>query len=261
MSQDTSLKPSNAVGQQLRNWARNSLLKLGWDVRRTASYDDAIRADWHRRDLAKWRLIQTYAPQTVLDIGANTGQFAELVRELLPQTRIISFEPLRQCYEALVQQSPSLAPHEVHPYALGESDGIAVIQRNEFSPSSSLLPMESLHKEELPHTASTVAEEIQLRRLDGLAESLALCDPVLIKVDVQGYTVPVLRGGESTIRRACAVVAEVSVRPLYHGEATFDEVYALMTAWGYRYRGNVDQWCSARDGRILQCDCLFEKAE
>lgn len=247
--------------QGLRNWARNSLLKLGWDLRRTRPHRDVVREDWHQRELAKWRLLQTYQPAVVLDIGANTGQFAALVRELLPTTRIISFEPLRECYEALRQQSAALAPHEVLPFALGEADGAATIQHNEFSPSSSLLPIGVLHTEELPHTATMVTEEIQLRRLDGLAESLALSDPLVIKIDVQGYTLPVLRGGQRTIRRARAVIAEVSVRPLYQGEATFDEVYALMKTWGFEYRGNVDQWCSGRDGRILQCDCLFEKVD
>jgi FkbM family methyltransferase len=247
--------------QGLRNWARSSLLKLGWDLRRTVNYEDTVRAEWHRRELVKWRVLHSYQPATLLDIGANTGQFAALVRELLPTTRIISFEPLRECYEALQQQSASLAPHEVWPYALGETDGVTVMQRNDFSPSSSLLAMGELHRTELPHTSNTVNEEIQLRRLDGIANELALNDPLFIKIDVQGYTMPVLRGGENTIRRATAVVAEVSVQSLYHGEATFDDVYALMTQWGFRYRGNVDQWASERDGRILQCDCLFEKVK
>lgn len=245
----------------LRAWIRDSLLKFGWDVRRTSSYANEARVAWRQRELAKWRLIKLYSPATVLDIGANTGQFASLARELIPGARIISFEPLRDCYEALLAQSLTLTPHEVFPYALGESDGVAIMEHNEFSPSSSLLSMELLHKEELPHTAKTVSEEIQLRRLDSLTEAMSLVDPLFIKIDVQGYTAPVLRGGERTVRRANAIVAEISVQPLYHGEATFSEVYSILTSWGFEYRGNVDQWCSERDGRVLQCDCLFEKVE
>jgi len=256
---NSSSTSETSLWQELRNRARSSLLKLGWDVRRAVNQQDTARQKWQQREQEKWRVLQMYQPATVLDIGANTGHFALLTRELLSKTRIISFEPLRDCYEALQRQSASLSPHEVLPYALGETDGVAVIQRNEFSPSSSLLLMGTLHAEELPYTAKTVAEEIQLRRLDGLAESLVLTDPLVVKIDVQGYTLPVLRGGENTIRRAQAVIAEVSVQPLYSGEASFNDVYTLMTQWGFAYRGNVDQWCSQRDGRILQCDCLFEK--
>lgn len=251
---------NESLQQNVRTWLRNGLLSWGWDVRRTASYEVAKRAEWHQRELTKWRLLQTYAPRTILDIGANTGQFAQLARELLPTTRILSFEPLRECFEQLVRRSTELAPFEAYPYALGAADTTQTMNRNEFSPSSSLLPMDQLHKDELPFTAKTVSEEIQIRRLDGLVAQLGLVDPLFIKIDVQGYTEPVLRGGEQVIKRAQAVVAEVSLQPLYRGETTFDEAYALLTAWGFVYRGNVDQWCSERDGRILQCDCLFENA-
>ena len=118
--------------------------------------------------------------------------------------------------------------------------------------------MDCLHQEELPNTVKTVVEDVQIRRLDDLESELLLEDPVFVKIDVQGYTEPVLRGGERVIRRASAIVAEVSVQPLYRGETTFDQVCALLTGWGFVYRGNVDQWSSERDGRILQCDCLFE---
>jgi FkbM family methyltransferase len=251
-------RTSNRFGRSFRTWVRDSLLRCGWDVRRTASYVETRSAEWNRRELAKWRLIQSYSPRTVLDIGANTGQFAQLVRQLLPNSRIISFEPLLQCFEQLTMQQAHLAPFVAYPFALGDKDITTHIHHNHFSPSSSLLTMERLHKEEIPNTAHTVAEEIQVRRLDGIAEELQLEDPVFIKLDVQGYTAPVLRGGEHVVRRACALVAEVSVQPLYQGETTFDQAYKILTEWGFVYRGNVDQWCSERDGRILQCDCLFE---
>lgn len=259
ISSGSSTALRSSLWQELRNCTRNSLLKLGWDVRRVVSHQEAARERSQQREQEKWRLLQVYRPATLLDIGANTGQFAHLARVLLPHARIISFEPLRDCFEVLQQQSTLLSPHEVLPFALGEHDGVTTIHRNAFSPSSSLLPMQELHTDELPQTAKTVAEEIEIRTLDGLADSLALSDPLVVKIDVQGYTLPVLRGGPVTIRRAAAVVAEVSVQPLYHGETTFDEVYSLMKQWGFAFRGNIDQWSSGRDGRILQCDCLFER--
>src|SRR2546421_123255 len=41
--------------------------------------------------------------QTVVDIGANEGQFARLAAELFPAARILSFEPLPDVYERLVR--------------------------------------------------------------------------------------------------------------------------------------------------------------
>lgn len=258
MIADHSQRRVTNIGQRFRSWVREVFLNCGWDVRRVASRADESRAEWHRRELAKWRLLQNYAPRTVLDIGANTGQFARLIREVLPAARIISFEPLAACFETLSRASIDLSPIDVYPFALGDADTTQVMYRNEFSPSSSLLPMERLHKDEMPCTATTFSEEIQIRRLDGLAGELKLEEPLCIKIDVQGYTEPVLLGGEQVIKRAKAVVAEVSLLPLYRGETTFDRVFQILTEWGFVYRGNVDQWYSERDGRILQCDCLFE---
>ncbi len=258
MSVDVARPGKLNIGQNLRAWVRNTIYRCGWDIRRVVPRAEEIRARWHQRELAKWRFLKNYAPRTVLDIGANIGQFARLTRELLPTTRIISFEPLSACFQTLSQAQAELAPIDVYPFALGETDTQQLMHRNEFSPSSSLLPMESLHKEEMPRTAVTTSEEIQIRRLDGLAEELRLEGPLFIKIDVQGYTEPVLRGGEQVIRRAKAIVAEVSLQPLYRGETTFEQAYQLLTGWGFVYRGNIDQWQSERDGRILQCDCLFE---
>lgn len=245
----------------IRNTIRNMLLNIGWDVRRTASWESERRARYEQAELDKWKLLKTLNPHGVLDIGANTGQFAKIVRTLLPDTRIISFEPLQDCLRQLEAAKQNLAPIEVMPFALGNEDTSMVMNRNDFTPSSSLLPMEDLHKQEIPKTEHTTPETIQIRRLDGIAPQLNLPSNIFIKIDVQGYTAPVLQGGEQTIRKSIAVVAEVSLRPLYKGETTFEEAWNILTGWGFAYRGNVDQWVSHRDGRILQCDCLFENVE
>ncbi len=255
----TACPKSLTASSGLNSRLRKLLLHLGWDVRRISSREQEKRADWHRRELDKWRLLANYQSQAVLDIGANIGQFAELVRELLPNVRILSFEPLADCYQALNNKRHSLAPLDCYHCALGDQNTQTTIHRNASTPSSSLLEMQSLHKEELPKTTNTVAEEIQVRRLDDMAHELNLPANYLAKIDVQGYTAPVLRGGEQTLRRAQALIAEVSLQPLYAGETTFEEAYDILTGWGFAYRGNVDQWISKRDGRILQCDCLFEK--
>jgi FkbM family methyltransferase len=237
------------------------LLKRGWDIRRVTSRESQKRAEWHQRELRQWGILKTWNPELVLDIGANTGQFAALVRQLLPTTQIVSFEPLQSCFDELMNRTDQLSPIRCYHCALGEKNETSQIFRNESSPSSSLLEMQELHKAEIPETSRTSAETIQIRRLDDLSEELSLPNNVVAKIDVQGYTSPVLRGGEKTLRKCRAIIAEVSLQPLYRGETTFDEAYEMLTGWGFRYQGNIDQWVSRRDGRILQCDCIFERVQ
>jgi hypothetical protein len=57
------------------------------------------------------------------------------------------------------------------------------------------------------------------------------CD-VLI-VDVQGAELLVLKGAESTLARASAVIVEVSTRPYYQGGVLFPEVKTFLESRGF----------------------------
>lgn len=242
----------------IRNNLHQGLLKCGWDLRRRQSWQEEKRQKAQADEILKWRFLRHYQPDTVIDVGANVGQFASLARHHLPDAQIIAAEPLPECIRALHAAKSRLQPIEILPFAIGDESGERTIYHNASSPSSSLLEMQELHWNELPHTKQTKQETIQIRRLDDLLADYTLGESHVIKVDVQGYTLPVLRGGEASIRKASAVIAEISTRPLYKGESNFAEVYELLRGWGFEYRGNVDQWQSGHDGRILQCDCLFE---
>ncbi|GAH79987.1 unnamed protein product, partial [marine sediment metagenome] len=85
--------------------------------------------------------------RTVLDIGANTGQFASQFQRLLPDARLYSFEPLEDCYNELLKRMGHIPKFRAFNFALGDINGQAQIYRNDYTPSSSLLSMEKIHKE------------------------------------------------------------------------------------------------------------------
>lgn len=246
------------IFQSFRNQVHITLRTLGWEVRRTSTLERARNEERIKSEHRKWELVKPYLPKTVLDIGANTGQFAELIRQVLPNTRIISFEPIRECFESLASNPKISAPFQAINSALGNENGAAVIHRDRFSPSSSLLKMEQLHIHELPFTGDSAPETIRIQRLDDLSAELAIELPLFVKIDVQGYEDRVILGGRRVLEHAVAVVMEVSSYSLYQNAPTFDRLYALMKELGFEYKGNVDQMLSRRDGRILQFDALFE---
>jgi hypothetical protein len=84
---------------------------------------------------------------TIFDIGANTGQFASLIHEVLPEAFIYSFEPLEECYQKFKTKEREITNFEAFNVALGDTDGEIEFYRNEYSPSSSILPMADLHKQ------------------------------------------------------------------------------------------------------------------
>lgn len=197
---------------------------------------------------------------TILDIGANTGQFAEKIHQVFPDAVLYSFEPLNDCYEELINKFKNIPQFKAFNLALGDETGVVEMHRNQYSPSSSLLPMAELHKTCFPYTKEEILLKVDVVCLDDIASSLELNKPMLVKLDVQGYEDKVILGGESVIGQADIVIVELSLEQLYEGQPLFEDVYNVMRSLGFRYRGNYDQLYSPDDGRVLQIDGIFTKA-
>jgi FkbM family methyltransferase len=205
--------------------------------------------------------IQQAKIRTVIDIGANVGQFASAVHHLLPEASIYSFEPLAECYGAMTQRMANVGNFHGYQVALGNDDAVIDFNRNAFSQSSSVLPMAKLHRDAFTWSAQSETVKVEMRRLDDFAGEMRLAPELLIKIDVQGYEDRVLLGGERTIKSARYVITETSMASLYEGQASFERVYEIMSDYGFQYAGNMDQLQSTIDDRVLQADALFVRRE
>ena len=122
-------KISSNTKLHLRNIGR----KFGFEIR-LSGVDS-------RSDLRFVDFLKTHQIDTVLDVGANNGDFARTLFEAGFQGRIISFEPLPVAHEGLVQAAQAsgwqwtIAPR----MALAESDGTAQFNITAADSSSSLL--------------------------------------------------------------------------------------------------------------------------
>jgi len=197
--------------------------------------------------------------RSVLDIGANVGKFALEMRQMFPQAVIHCFEPLPECRAELAACLGNDPKVRVFPCALGRKDEVAQIHRSTYSPASSLLPMQSRHKDEFPFAVESEKIDVQVRRLDGLAGELDILSPLLVKIDVQGFETRVLSGGADVIRRADVIVIEMSLVRLYEGGGDFHDVYTQIRGLGFNFSGILGQLTSPKDGTPLQIDGLFLK--
>lgn len=220
---------------------------------------EGVHPEHYARLNVKW--LRDVNIKTMLDIGANTGQFTGAIHALFPDAAVYAFEPQADCYQALERRFADMP--KVHPVntALGDEDGEITFHRNAFSQSSSVLELTDLHREAFPWADEREDIKVPLGRLDRIAADIELNPTVLVKIDVQGYEDRVLRGGEKTIRAADVVLIETSFEPLYEGEATFGTVYDLMVGYGFRYAGNLDQIVNPANDRPLYADALFIRDE
>ena len=205
----------------------------------------------------KW--LQKKNIKTIIDIGANQGQFSEKMRILFPQSKIISFEPLNEAYQILKKNFLNDQNYEIYNIALGSTKGVTEIEKNEYSPSSSLLEMNLAHKNNFNFAINTEKVEIDIDLLDNIIEPSAIIRPALMKIDVQGYEDQVINGSSNTLKNIDIIICEMSYLELYKNQILFDKLYETFISMGFSYHGNLEQLHSPIDNEILQGDAIFIK--
>lgn len=202
---------------------------------------------------------QNLSANTVIDVGANIGQFAVAASKLLNSPRIYSFEPYPQSAQAFTKNTQKLPNITLYPIGLGEQEGETEFHVNSHSHSSSILALADSHKQAFPQAEEAETIKIKVSTLDAVFNDIELQAPVLLKLDVQGYEPFVLRGGQETLKRVDYVILEASFKPLYEGEMLFTEIIALMESYGFRFLRPVGWLEDPKTGEILQADGLFER--
>lgn len=205
-------------------------------------------------------LMEVARPRAVIDVGANVGQFARKMRDLGFDGPIISFEPQPEAHAALSAAAEHDPEWTVAPRcAVGASNGSAQILVASNSETSSMLETLDLLTDNAPTAVNIGAAETPVRRLDDLLAELGF-DPKdsLLKVDTQGFESEVLRGAALTLPVVAAAHVELSLAPLYDGQALASEIFALFGAAGLEL-SIINDCFNAGDGRILQIDGGFTR--
>ena len=125
--------------------------------------------------------------------------------------------------------------------------------------SSSLLPI-GTNQEKISGTrVASVEAAVPLTTLDAFTVEQALAGPILLKIDVQGNELKVLRGAVASMAKIDTIYCECSYRELYEGQALADEVIAFLSLHGFEIAGVFNQTSTAELGPV-QADFLFRRA-
>jgi len=229
---------------------RKLLKKLGRDV---------VPYDYRYHPVARrMHLLRENKVNLVLDIGANTGQFARELRELGYRGRIVSFEPLKSAYAELALAAKTDARWTTFNWGIGGADGSAQLNVASNAQSSSLRAMLPRHLASAPESAYNGRETITLRTLDSIIDSIATeGENIYLKSDTQGYEVEVLRGAENTLNRVAGLQIELSLVPLYDGETLLADMIHGLAARGFQLMSLEQVFADPATGQLLQVDGIF----
>lgn len=205
------------------------------------------------------KTIETFEIDTVIDIGANTGQFAEELRKEKYLGNIFSFEPLEYAHNILKQKAKSDNKWMIiERCALSDSTGVDTINVSKNGASSSIFKINSTHTTAAPESQLIGQETIKKLRLDDTWPEIAPAKGNLfIKIDTQGYEYNVIKGGEKTVKTAKVIQTELSLTELYTGQKLFLEMLNYVQDLGFTIWGLEPAFVDSNTGQILQVDATF----
>lgn len=191
----------------------------------------------------------------VFDVGGNVGEFAEAALGRWPKASVYSFEPLPPA--SVRNRERAAGRWSVYEVAIGEAPdrGTLYYCLNQHSAST----MQEPGAARLAHFG--LADEfrpleVEVLPLDSFLPLVR--GRLLVKVDVEGSELQVLRGARETLLRAEMVVCEVQNDPeIFIGSASAWEVDLLLREAGLHFAGLAGALLSPASGGVLQFDGVW----
>lgn len=197
-----------------------------------------------------------FRPKGILDIGAFEGAFARTARHFFAQSPILMLEaqPGKELQlKAIAAQLPDMDYRIVLLGTENRAD-VAFHHVNAAINSSG----SSLYEEQTRYPRDTIS--LPMRRLDDVLAEMPGREFDLLKVDVQGAEIDVLRGGMRTLAGAVAIVIELSLLEYNKGAPLIGEVMRWLAEQGFAL---FDVFPVSRipTGALLQVDGIFLRRE
>jgi FkbM family methyltransferase len=163
------------------------------------------------------------------DVGANIGVFTvEVARSLGPSGKVVAFEPAPRAFAILLRNIESNRLGNVTPIAVGLTDAPGPRQLY-------LRPLINMGAATFVAQPGAVPDAVvTLWRLDDLVARRRLPDPTVVKVDVEGFELRVLRGATQLIERARPVI--ITEWSSHHAQdgGGLNDLQRLLADVGYR---------------------------
>lgn len=161
-----------------------------------------------------------FQPRQIFDVGAYQGEFAQCCIKIWSQTKVACFEAIEHKVVQLKELSSQNPAISVFPGLLGAQAWEQVPLHLSETASSVLVEQISQNFPVTFHPMRTVDQIVQ--------EHFGERSPDLLKLDVQGYELEVLKGAEKSLPNIQVILAEVSLLDIHQNVPLFAELIAWL---------------------------------
>tara|TARA_B100001769_G_C21992541_1_gene533497 strand:+ start:200 stop:919 length:720 start_codon:yes stop_codon:yes gene_type:complete len=207
------------------------------------------------------KTIKHFQIKSIIDVGANKGQFALRLLKNNFDGNIMSFEPLKEEYKTLNELSLERENWKVaRRCALGNKNEFKKFHISGNRESSSLLKILEKHTDLRPESKTIKTEKVNVERLDNFKKEISKLEKnLLLKIDTQGSEIDVLKGASKVIKDIKCLFVEVSLVPLYKNQKLWLDIIKYMKKLNFNV-WSVDQLLKNNTtGQTYQVDLFFYK--
>jgi FkbM family methyltransferase len=203
--------------------------------------------------------LANHGVDLVIDVGANDGGYGRALRRGGYTGSILSFEPLTDAHGRLQRLASADSKWYVAPrMALGSEQLEHRINIAGNSRSSSMLSMDRRHVSAAPESRYVGTETVTVCRLDDVDHDVVGRAVVpFLKIDTQGFEMPVLEGATRMLERAVGVQLELSLTRLYEGQVLYEDIIKWLDDRGFCLWNVIPGFVDPTNGRLLQMDGVF----
>lgn len=192
----------------------------------------------------------------IYDIGANIGTWTLLAKSFFPDTVIHGFEPLENHIQKFCENTKGVANVHIHAFCLGSENKQTTINVSSFSDSSSILEATSLEYEQFG-IKKAGEENVIVKRLEDIIDEGKLPVPDIMKLDVQGYELEVLKGAGNYLKQVQYLIVEVSFKEYYEGQPLFLDIAGYLNKYNFKIYAFGHSTPLGQE--LGQMDVLFKK--
>ena len=201
-------------------------------------------------------MIKSINPEPIVDIGSNKGQFILLIEQLFPNRIIHSFEPLLEVLEIQRKFFNYNKNIFFYNFALGNASSVKKFFITKRKDSSSFFKINE-NENKSKYYEIINENNIQIKTLDEVLINWEIKKPILMKIDVQGYELEVLKGSENMLKKIEYILVEVSENEMYKGQPLSNEIIKFLQDRNYQIlKQNLSTAIDKTN--FIQKDILFQ---
>lgn len=192
---------------------------------------------------------------TLIDVGANNGQFSLLCINFNKNLKVFAFEPITHCfmkYNAIFKNFPL-----VHSFNVGLGDKSRESLKINISKSKDSSSFLAQKRQQIffPGTEEISSCKVKLRTLDDYYKRFSKQKNVLLKIDIQGFEKKMLLGSTKSLQYIKYIIIELSFIELYKSQPLFDEIYSFLLNSNFLMKDII--YIYKKNNSLVQGDFLF----